>query len=156
MPYGVATPVVVIMLFLPGCGLMAEHAQQKRVEELVRRSNVAIGRCNEQYLVANPQTAMARARCLAGALAIKRSVVRYPDLLDSIITARIAIAEQFKDGKITAAQGDLLLANKISEVASEEQHRDLANRSVRAQEAATEAATSPIICSKVGTLTVCN
>jgi hypothetical protein len=73
------------------------------------------------------------------AMAIRLPIVTYPDLLNSFIASRMVVAEQVQDGKLTIAQGNEILATKNSDMVAEEQRRNLANRSVNAQETASRA-----------------
>src|SRR5260370_23041520 len=101
---------------------------------------------------------MARAKCQADALAIMRTIMTYPDILDLFIASRLATAERVQNGQITIAQGNELIAAKQSELVAEEQRRTLANRSVIAQEGiatASLAAAGPHTCTRIGAAVNC-
>src|SRR5262249_53334541 len=104
------------------------------------------------------KTAVARAKCQVDAVAILRPTVAHPDLLDSLMATRMSVAEQVQNGRLTIAQANEMMANKKSELVSEEQRRNLANRAVVAQEsaaAASWAASGPVSCTKTGNTVNC-
>jgi hypothetical protein len=79
-------------------------------------------------------------KCNATAALAIRPFTTYPDLFDKYWATRAVIAERVQAGKMTVAEakprGD---AHSVS-IAIEEQRRNLANRSVGAQESAAAAA----------------
>lgn len=98
--------------------------------------------CNVKFPPGTASTAVARARCLNDAQTITRPYWTQPDLIGSFMATRLAIAERFQKGQITAAQANEEVANKWSQITTETQRRSLANRSVAAQEDAAIAAAS--------------
>jgi hypothetical protein len=80
-----------------------------------------------------------------------RPAVTYPDLMDLFIARRMAVAEQVERGQITIAQANESIATKQSEIVAEEQRRNLANRSVAAQ----ESAAGPVSCTRFGNTVSC-
>jgi hypothetical protein len=64
-----------------------------------------------------------------------RSIVSYPDLLDQQTAAALVIAEKIDNGTITGPQAQLEMAQLNSQLTAEAQRRDLAGRSVMANEA---------------------
>jgi len=80
----------------------------------------------------------------------------YPDLFDREQADRAVIAERLQAGKMTEANQQAT-ANK-SQIAEDEQRRNLAARSVGAQESAAAAAWrafSPVSCKRIGNTTNC-
>jgi hypothetical protein len=150
--------VVLISLVVAGCGLMRQRELQAQREELIGRSHAAMAQCDATYPPGNVKTTMARAKCQTDALAIVRPISPYPDLLDLFIASRIATAERVQNGQLTIAQGNELIAAKHSELVAEEQRRNLANRSVIAQEgvaSASLAAAGPHTCTRMGNTVNC-
>ena len=88
-----------------------------------------------------------------------RPFVTYPDLFDQTWAKAALLAEQVEARKMTRAEANAQLADIRSQVAAEEQRRNLANRSVAAQETVATAAlisTGPTVCNRVGNTTICN
>jgi hypothetical protein len=153
-----AVTIAFACLLLTGCGLARQRELQARTDELNAQSAAAMQACNESVPGGNPKTALARAKCQTDAIAIRRPIVTYPDLLDSFVAARMSIGEQVQNGKLTIIQGNEVLANKNSELVAEEQRRNLANRSVAAQEgvaAASLSAAGPHSCTRIGNTVNC-
>jgi len=135
------------------CGLARQREMQERIAALNAQSQAASEACDNSFPAGNPKTAVARAKCQVDALAIRRPIVTYPDLMDSFIATRMSVAEQIQNDHLTIAQGNEIIANKRSELVSEEQRRNLAQRAVAAQEsaaAASWAASGPVSCTKIG------
>jgi hypothetical protein len=147
-----------IGLAVASCGLARQREMQERATALNAQSQAAAEACNTTVPAGNPKTAVARARCQMDALEIRRPIVTYPDLMDSFIATRMSVAEQIQNGRLTIAQGTEILANKNSELVSEEQRRNLSKRAVAAQEsaaAASWAASGPVSCTKIGNTVNC-
>ena len=145
---------VVLGLTVASCGI----ARQARIQELQAQELAAIQRCDVTVPAGNPKTAVERAKCQTEAWAILRPIMPYPDLLDLMIASRLTIAEQIQNGKLTIAQGNEQIAAKRSELAAEEQRRNLANRSVAAQEGmavASLSAAGPHSCTWFGNTVNC-
>ena len=145
---------VVLGLTVASCGI----ARQARIQELQAQSLAASQRCDVSVPAGNAKTAVERAKCQTQAWAILRPIMPYPDLLDLMIASRLTIAEQIQNGKLTIAQGNEQIAAKRSELAAEEQRRNLANRSVAAQEgmaAASQSAAGPHSCTWFGNTVNC-
>ena len=145
---------VVLGLTVASCGI----ARQARIQELQAQELAAIQRCDVTVPAGNPKTAVERAKCQTEAMAILRPIMPYPDLQDSMIAIRLAIAEQVQNGKLTIAQGNEQIAAKRSEIVAEEQRRNLANRSVAAQEGmavASLSAAGPHSCTRIGNTVNC-
>jgi hypothetical protein len=149
---------VVISLAMAGCGIMRQRELQARIDELKAKSHEAGEQCNVLWPAGNPKTAISRAKCQGEALAIIRPIAPYPDVLDLFIASRIAIAERLQNGQMTVAQANEAIAAKRSELVAEEQRRQLARRSVAAQEdvaAASLAAAGPHSCTAIGNTVNC-
>lgn len=149
---------VFVALTVASCGLARQREMQERIDALNAQSLAASQACDASFPAGNSKTAVARARCHMDAWEIRRPIVPYPDLLDSFIATRMSVAEQVQNGKLTIAQANEILANKHSEMVSEEQRRNLANRAVAAQEsaaAASWAAGGPMSCTKIGNTVNC-
>jgi hypothetical protein len=152
-----AIVVVVIALAISGCGIR-QRELQARVDELKAKSHEASQQCNVTWPPGNPQTAMARTKCQTEAFEILRPIAPYPDLMDRFIASQITIAERVWNGRLTIAQANEQIAIKRSEFVAEEQRRNLANRSVGAQEnvaAASLEAAGPHTCTATGNTVNC-
>ena len=66
--------------------------------------------------------------------------LRYPDLGRLDMANRLVIAERLSEGQISEAEADQQFSQLHSQIVAEEQRRNLANRSVSAQETAAAAA----------------
>jgi hypothetical protein len=150
--------VALIGLTVAGCGLVRQRELEERIAALIAQSTAAAQACDVTVPPGNPKTAVARARCQCDALEIRRPIVPYPDLMDTFIAARMSVAEQVQSGQITIARANEIVTNKRSEIVSEEQRRNLANRAVAAQESAADAAwaaRNPVSCTKIGNTVNC-
>lgn len=126
-------------LLVAGCGIAqrAELAQRQRDAHSHARAIVAD--CEARYPQGQSATAVARIRCFNGALAVLQPTMRNPDLLAQYMAYRLQVAEQIQAGKITIAQGNVLITQKWSAVVAEDQQRSAVARSVAAQETAANA-----------------
>jgi hypothetical protein len=118
-------------------------------------ARIARAECDTKFPKGIVATAVPRVQCLNDAMAIMRPTSRNPDLLDSFMASRLAVAERIQKGQITMAQGGEEIANKWSQVVAEDQRRTLANRSVRAQETAAENIGGPTSCTRIGNTVNC-
>jgi hypothetical protein len=137
--------VVPICILTAACGLAQQREMQARAAQLKAESYAAAKRCDATLPPGNPKTAVARGKCQTEAWAIMRPTMPYPDLLDLLIAKRLAIAEQIEKGQLTIAQGNEAVAMARSEIIAEEQRRNLANRSVAAQESIATAAAAECV-----------
>jgi hypothetical protein len=154
--------LVALSVLLAGCGIARQRELQAQREALQAQSKAAVEQCNQTYPTGDPKTAVARAKCENEAVGIQRPLMPYPDLMDLFFASRIAIAEQFQNGKITLAQANETLAIKRSEIIAEEQRRVNSNRAVAAQQQAASAAMigalsagAPRTCTTFGNTTNC-
>lgn len=105
--------------------------------------------CNTSIPIVTSETAMARAKCEAAALSRTRPYEPYPDLIDSIIVTRLAVAEQIHSGTLTVAQANEIIAEKNSVLTAEQLRRDLLKRAADAQLSAQRAAAAASILSAI-------
>ncbi|MET4331175.1 hypothetical protein ABIB80_007034 [Bradyrhizobium sp. i1.15.2] len=75
-------------------------------------------------------------KCNATAALAIRPFTTYTDLFDKYCATRAVIAERVQAGKMTVAEANQEATQAQSDIAAEEQRRNLANRSVGAQESA--------------------
>jgi hypothetical protein len=157
MALGILRALVFIALALTlcGCGLARQRELQERNAALQEQSKAAVQECDTKFPKGIVATAVPRVQCLNDAMAITRPTSRNPDLLDSFMASRLAIAERIQKAQITMAQGGEEIANKWSQVVAEDQRRTLANRSVRAQETAAENIGGPTSCTRIGNTVNC-
>jgi hypothetical protein len=150
--------IVILSFSLAGCGIAQQREMQARAEALQAQSAAAAQNCETTFPAGNPKTAVARAKCQTEALAILRPTIRYPDLTDVWIATRLSSAEDVQNGRMSIAKANELMAAKTAELTAEEQRRNLANRSVAAQEgvaAASWRAAGPRSCTRIGDTVNC-
>jgi hypothetical protein len=147
--------IAVVCLTLSGCGIMARKERQEQMAAATAARDQGFAACKAQYPDDNKDF-VARYKCRFEAAKLVRPFVTYPDLFDQSWATVAVVAEQLDAKKITRAQADLQLAQTNSQIIAEEQRRNLANRSVAAQESIAASASSPVICNRVGNTTICN
>jgi hypothetical protein len=118
---------------------------------LARQTEAATAACRAQALTSY----VARAKCLNDAANIARPTSRNPDLFDLETASRLEIAIRVDKKEITPEQGALEYAKLEAQLTSEAQSRNLANRSVAAQEQVANAASAPVTCIHSGSVTNC-
>jgi hypothetical protein len=150
-----ALSFIALALTLCGCGLARQRELQERNAALQEQSKAAMQECDAKFPKGVVATVVPRIQCLNDAMAIVRPTSRNPDLLESFMASRSAIAERIQKGQITMAQGNEEIANKWSQVVAEDQRRALANRSVSAQETAAQNIGGPTSCTRVGNTVNC-
>jgi hypothetical protein len=131
--------IVALCAALAGCGLARQQEQKEAYDRALAQVKADVEVCNQTYPKMQ-KTALARAQCLGTATDTLRPLVNYPDLLDQEKTTRNVLAEQWQNGKITQMEYEAKFTEMHSQVVAEEQRRNLANRSVGAQESAAAAA----------------
>jgi hypothetical protein len=149
--------IAALFLTLAGCGLMARKERQEQMAAANTAKDQGIAACKAQYPDENKDYVV-RNKCGYEAAKIIRPFVTYPDLFDQSWAASAVLAEELEAKKITRAQADLQMAQTRSQIIAEEQRRNLANRSVAAQESAASAAwmaSGPVTCNRVGNTTTC-
>jgi hypothetical protein len=145
-------------LLIAACGLARQAELQKQREELMAKSNAIAADCDSKFPKGNQPTVLARIQCLNQALEVIRPVMPYPDLLDTYMASRLAIAERVQNKQMSVAEGNALIMQKKSDIVAEEQRRQLASRSVNAQETVAISsimASGPHSCSKIGNTVNC-
>jgi hypothetical protein len=106
-------------------------------------AKTAFAECDAKYPAGTPDSvkyAAARNACNAEAARPLRQFTNYPDLFDRYWAHRALIAEKLQAGKLTVAEANVQATDFQSQLASEEQQRNLANRAVGAQETVANAA----------------
>lgn len=149
--------VLICIFFLSGCGLAARAEREAQMKAALETAIAEKDRCNVAYPL-EQKTAMARAKCMGGAANILKPFVPYADLVDQENATRTALAEQWQMGRITQAMFEQQFTQAHSQVVAEEQRRNLASRSVGAQESAAAAAwraASPVSCTRIGNTVNC-
>lgn len=139
--------LIVAVAALAGCGIAHRtqaqdqaNLQAARNAQLVTQSDFALADCNAKFPAGNPKIQVARMRCLNDALAIQMPIFGpYQDLMQTWMAARMAVAEQIQNRKMTIAEGDAIIAEKWSQVVSESERRQNATQSVIAQQGAAAA-----------------
>jgi hypothetical protein len=151
-----ALTLVALALTLCGCGLARQQELQAQRAALNQQAQAAIQECDTKFPKGATPTAIARAQCLNDATEITRPVWGgSADLVNVFMTSRLAAAERFQKGQITFAQYSEEVATKWSQLVSEEQRRNLANRSVAAQETAAQNIGGPTSCTRIGNTVNC-
>ena len=148
---------VVLCVLLSGCGLARMQERQAQTKAAMEASASGIAACKAQYPDENKDFVV-RVKCASEAAKVARPFVSYPDLFDKSWATSAVLAEELEAKKITRAQAELQLSQTNSEIIAEEQRRNLASRSVAAQESvasATWAASRPVTCNRVGNSTTC-
>jgi hypothetical protein len=147
--------VAALCAALAGCGLARQQEAQQQRDAAVAGIKAGIEECNQRF-PKEQKTAVVRSHCLADATAPYRSLWSFPDLYDQEASGRNMLAEKWQKGQITQAEYEFQFSQMHSQIESEGQRRNLAGRSVNAQEATAAAANSPTICNRVGNTTICN
>lgn len=146
-----------LCIALAGCGLAARKQRQEEMAAAMAAKDEGIAACKVQY-PDEGKDFVVRNKCAFEAAKVVRPFVTYPDLFDQSWATVAVVAEQLQTKKITRAEADLQIAQMRSQITAEEQRRNLANRSVAAQESSAAAAWSasgPVTCNRVGNTTTC-
>jgi hypothetical protein len=133
--------IALLAMILCGCGIAERQAQDNRIKAAQEVFRARLAECNRNFPTAERSTAMTRAHCVNDAFAILLPIAPYPDLLQALMTYRLAVLEQFQNGKITAAQANAVIAQKMSELTAEENNRALIRNTMIAQQQAAQAQT---------------
>jgi hypothetical protein len=150
--------IVALCVALAGCALARQRERQELIAATTAQVKADVETCNQTY-PKNQKTAVARAQCIGAATAPIRPLTNYPDLYDQETANRNVLAERWQTGKITQLEYEAQFTEMHSQIVGEEQRRNLANRSVNAQETAATAAmlsSGPTVCNRVGNTTICN
>ena len=149
---------VVLCVTLAGCGLARMQERKEQMAAAVAAKDSGIAACKAQYPDENKDFVI-RNKCSFEAAQVICPYVTYPDLFDQSWAKAALLAEQLQNHKLTRAEAMAQLTEVRSQITAEEQRRNLANRSVTAQETAATAAlisSGPTICNRVGNTTICN
>lgn len=146
-----AAVVVASALLLSGCGLARQQELAERRAAIMAQAGAAIEQCNQQFRKGVQATAMARARCLNAAAEPTVDFYAGADLARLFFASRLAVAERYQAGQITEAQAEEETARRFAEMGDHASRRNLAARSVAAQ----EAAAAPVSCVRTGNITSC-
>jgi hypothetical protein len=143
--------IVAIAFALIGCGLAGHQQPAATVqhEAAAAAARQEAGRTAQETFKAraaectrklpDQRNAVARAQCANDAMTVLLPVVPYPDLLKTLMAYRLAVIEQYQAGKITLAQTNAAIAQKVSELTTEEQNRVLMRRTAIANQQAAAA-----------------
>lgn len=140
-----------------GCGLAARQERAEQIAAARAQSQAGFEECKARYPEGSKDF-IGKHRCDAEAASVLRQFATYPDLFDRYWAFRGVTAERLQAGKITLAEAREQVAENQSKIAAEEQQRNLANRSVAAQETTARAAlvsTMPTTCTRNGNSTTC-
>jgi hypothetical protein len=111
--------------WLAACSSMQDR-QQERMAELRQHVETEKQDCDNLYPrdLGGPQHYSHRARCLNEVEArLLRPLDPFPDLLDQKLAARKALAAELDAGRISEAQANARLVEKIAQIAAEERRR---------------------------------
>jgi hypothetical protein len=150
--------IAALCAVLGGCGLARMQERQEQMKAALAASKSGMDACRAQYSDENKDFVV-RQKCLYQAAQVVRPFMTYPDLFDEGWAKSGLLAEQLQARKLTLAEAKLQLAETQTQIAAEEQRRNLANRSVAAQETVATAAmlsTGPTVCNHIDRTTVCN
>lgn len=148
--------VIIFAIICSGCAVDQQAELAGRVNNIKAQWAVADDQCKSKYQ--HPPKGRAwvldYVKCTNDASNIMRPTMQ-GDLLDIIINTRIVLAEKYVAGKITVAEFSQQFSVVMSQAISEAQRRNLASRSVNAQEAEAAAASAPVSCTRFGNTTNC-
>jgi hypothetical protein len=130
--------VIAMAFTLSGCGVVSRIQYEEAVSKAKAENETKVAACLAQF-PAGSKAYVEKTQCLHQANMPLRSFNPRPDLFDTYWATRVLIAERLQAGKLTLAEADLLLAQEATKLTGEGEQRDLASRSVGAQEAAAQA-----------------
>jgi hypothetical protein len=139
--------IVALCATLAGCGLARMQERQEQMAAAVAAKDSGIAACKAQYSDENKDFLL-RNKCAFEAAQVIRPFVTYSDLFDQSWAKAALLAEQLQAREMTRAEANAQMTETQSQIVAEEQRRNLANRSVNAQEsmaAASWAASTPVI-----------
>lgn len=131
--------IAAICAVLSGCGLAARQERQEQMAAATAAMQRGFEDCKAQF-PEGTKNMIDKNKCNATAALGIRPFTSYPDLFDKYWATRAVIAERVQAGKMTVAEANQEATQTQSDIAAEEQRRNLANRSVGAQESAAAAA----------------
>lgn len=146
--------VPALCLIVAGCGLIARKELQEKQQAAIAQMQAGFAECKTRFPDGSKQY-VAKQQCDTAAAQAIRPFVTYPDLFDREQAERAVIAERLQGGKMTLAEANQQAATVHSQIAEDEQRRNLAARSVGAQESAAAAAWRSVSCTRVGDTVNC-
>ncbi|MBB4362171.1 hypothetical protein GGD65_003196 [Bradyrhizobium sp. CIR18] len=136
---------------------MARKELQEKQQAAVAEMQAGFADCKARFPDGSKQY-IAKQQCDSAAAQSIRPYLTYPDLFDREQAERAVIAERLQAGKVTLAEANQHAAAVHSQIAEDEQRRNLAARSVGAQESAAAAAwraSAPVSCTRTGNTVNC-
>lgn len=131
-----AAAIALLLIFAVAVPINAAAQSLQSTVQMIKDAN---DECYREFR--NPiKQAVARAACENQNMELLRPSMRYPDLMDQELAYNLVLAEKVQHGKMTMIEREAAAAQFHSQVIAEEQRRDLAQRAVRAQESAANAA----------------
>jgi hypothetical protein len=121
--------------WLAACSSMQDR-QQERMVELRRHVETEKQDCDNLYPrdVGGPQHYSHRTRCLNDVeVRLLRPLDPFPDLLDQKLAARKALAAELDAGRVSEAQANARLADKVAQIAAEERRRTARTSAIPAE-----------------------
>ena len=149
--------VLALCAVVGGCGLIARKELQEKQQAAIAEMQAGFAECRSRFPDGSKQY-VAKQQCDTAAAQAIRPFMTYPDLFDREQADRAVIAERLQGGKITLAEANQQAAAAHSQIAEDEQRRNLASRSVGAQESAAAAAwraSAPVSCTRIGNTVNC-
>lgn len=149
--------VFLTIFLLTGCGAIARRERDEQQKLAVAQMQAGFEQCRARFPDGSKQF-VAKQQCDSAAAQAIRPFLTYPDLFDRDQSERAVIAERLQAGRMTLAEANQAAAESKSKIAEDEQRRNLANRSVGAQESAAAAAwraSAPVSCTRTGNTTNC-
>lgn len=128
-----------VCLALAGCGLARQAERQEQMNAAKASMAQGFEDCKARFPEGS-KNYIEKDKCNAAAATVIRPFTPYPDLFDNYWAKRAVLAERLQAGKLTLAEANAEATQTQSDIAAEEQRRNLANRSVGAQESAAAAA----------------
>ena len=123
MPHCITLNLFVLSLALYGCAVAPrvqaddQAKQQAAVNaQLIEQSKAAMAACDAKFPAGDSKTAVVRRKCINDGFAIKLPTFGPDqDLVRGVMADSIVIAEQVQSGKMTIADGNAAIAEKMVE-----------------------------------------
>ncbi len=149
--------VLMLCAMVGGCGIIARKELEEKQQAAIAQMQAGFAECKTRFPDGSKQW-VAKQQCETAAAQAIRPYMTYPDLFDREAADRAVIAERLQAGKMTLAEANQAATAAHSQIAEDEQRRNLANRSVGAQESAANAAwraSAPVSCTRLGNTVNC-
>jgi hypothetical protein len=130
---------IVACLLLANCGFARQAERQEAMKAAQASMAQGFEDCKAQFPEGSKHY-VEKNKCDATAALVIRPLTTYPDLFDNYWAKRAVLAERLQAGKLTLAEANADATQTQSDIATEEQRRNLASRAVGAQESAAAAA----------------